>query len=62
MNEAEALRIGREAVQAVRERVGDNRAALERELDLIAKRDPRVFEAFRIAGHMLVERDQEQNH
>jgi hypothetical protein len=62
MEEGEALRIGREAVQAAIEEVGDGRKALAKELEKRAAQDPRVFEAFAIAGHLIVSAGQEKKH
>lgn len=62
MTEAEALRIGREAVQAATRKFGDDKKAIDAELDKRAGREPKLFEAFAIAGHLIVSAGQEQKH
>lgn len=62
MEESEALRIGREAVKTAIEEVGDDKQALAKELEKRVAQDARVFEAFAIAGHLIVASAQEQKH
>jgi hypothetical protein len=62
MEESEALRIGREAVQTAIKKVGADKRALAEELEKRAKRNKKVFEAFAIAGHLMVSSAQEKKH
>lgn len=62
MEESEALRIGREAVQAAKQKFGDDEKAIAHELELRARRDRNLFEAFAIVGHLLVSASQGESH
>jgi hypothetical protein len=62
MEENEALQTAREAVRAAHRNAGDDKQAFERELDRRIAQDPKLFEAFRIAGHLIVAATQEQRH
>jgi hypothetical protein len=62
MTEDEALQIGRVAVESARQRVGDNRKALIAELQSQTERDPKLMEAFAVAGHLIVRAAQEVKH
>lgn len=62
MTESEALQIGREAAKAVAERVGGDKAAITRELDRLADTDRKLFEAFAIAGHLMLSATQDHQH
>ncbi|KVV20316.1 hypothetical protein WK78_28950 [Burkholderia cepacia] len=59
MTEEQALRKGREAVEDARQRVGDNRNALIEELSRAAIDDPELATAFAIAGHLIIEAQQQ---
>lgn len=62
MEENEALRISREAVKAAHGKVGDDKQALAQELERRTAQDPKLFEAFRIAGHLIVAAKQAHRH
>lgn len=62
MEENEALRIGREAVRAVTERLGDDRAAVEKELEKLALSDRRLLEALAIVGRLMLSGKQDNQH
>jgi hypothetical protein len=62
MTEGEALQIGRQAVEDARERVGDDKNAVERELQEKAGTDPELMTAFALAGHLILRSQQEQKH
>ena len=62
MTNDEALRIGREAVEDARKRVGDKQEEL---IEVIEKRlatEPRLSEAFAQTGHLLLRSLQETRH
>lgn len=59
MTEEDALRKGCKAVEDARKRVGDNRNALTKELERVAIEDSEVAEAFRVAGYLFLEAQQE---
>lgn len=62
MTDDEALRIGREAVEAARERVGTNKQKLRKELEARIRTDPKTMEAFALAGQLLLTSKQETQH
>lgn len=62
MTDDEALRIGREVVEAARERVGANKQALRKELEARIETDPKTMEAFAQAGRLLLTSKQEPQH
>ncbi|KWD49690.1 hypothetical protein WL67_20850 [Burkholderia ubonensis] len=59
MTEEDALRNGCKAVEDARQRVGDNRNALMKELERVAIEDSEIAEAFRVAGFLFLEAQQE---
>lgn len=62
MTEDEALRIGREAVEDARKRVGDNKEELMREIEKRAYEDARLMTAFSLAGHLFLRSAQGPKH
>lgn len=62
MTEDEALQIGRKAVEDARKRVGDDKNALQRELERQIETDPQLMVAFALAGHLILRSMQEPKH
>jgi hypothetical protein len=62
MTEDEALHIGRRAVEDAQKRVGDNKDALQKELEERMETDPELFAAFALAGHLILRSQQEPKH
>jgi hypothetical protein len=62
MTEGEALQIGRKAVEDARKRVGDDKNALERELEKRIETDYELMVAFALAGHLILQSMQEPQH
>lgn len=62
MTEGEALRIGRQAIEDARKRVGDQQEALIKETENRIANDPQVEQAFRVAGHLILQSQQETRH
>ncbi|KVF22916.1 hypothetical protein WJ06_10180 [Burkholderia cepacia] len=58
MNEDQALRIGRKAVEDARRRVGNDRNALLQELEKGTKKNTETMQAFAIAGRLLLQASQ----
>jgi hypothetical protein len=62
MTDDEALRIGRKAIEAARERVGENKQTLIKELETRIDTDPKTMEAFAHAGQLILKSLQETHH
>ncbi|AIO25719.1 hypothetical protein CEQ23_22500 [Burkholderia cepacia] len=58
MNEDQALRIGRKAVEDARKRVGNDRNALLQELEKGTKKNTETMQAFAIAGRLFLQASQ----
>lgn len=62
MTDDEALRIGREAVEAARDRVGCNKQELAKDLETRIEIDPETMEAFAHVGRLFLTSQQETQH
>ncbi|TAL89262.1 MAG: hypothetical protein EPN62_08665 [Candidimonas sp.] len=62
MTQAEALRVGREAVRLAIEKVGTDPLLLENEMTDMSKRDRRLKRALELTGHLVLESRQETRH
>jgi hypothetical protein len=62
MTEGEALQIGCKAVEDARKRVGVDKNALQKELEKMMETDPELFEAFALAGELILRSEQEPKH
>jgi len=58
MNEDQALRIGRKAIEDARKRVGNDRNALLQELEKGTKTNTETMQAFAIAGRLFLQASQ----
>jgi hypothetical protein len=62
MTEDEALHIGRKAVEDAHKRVGDDKNALQKELEKMIETDPELAEAFALAGKLILRSEQDPKH